>query len=359
MRHGYRPRAAAVSSRARAPAAVRAIRTSPFGDMRSRRGSTRRILRPTSFPSTGHIVAWRPGEGEGVRVDCGLESGAEVGPHYDSLLAKVIAFGADREEARRRLVRALRDTFVAGVATNRDFLIDALSRREFVDGEATTAFLAVRASARRAAEPRSDRARRAPVRRARGRARADRQADRRWRASPLRLAVDGVEARASVRQAGRGADRDARRRNAGDAASLPRRRTTSASPAAGSTSAPLQPATATSFGSTSTAPAGASSTGPTPRRGSRTKTPTAPCARRSAASSSASRRKVGDEVRRGQALATVEAMKMQYSILAPIDGVVQTANAAARRPGAGAGDPVRHRAARRPLRWTRPSSPAR
>jgi geranyl-CoA carboxylase alpha subunit len=39
--------------------------------------------------------------------------------------------------------------------------------------------------------------------------------------------------------------------------------------------------------------------------------------------------KVGDEVRRGQALATVEAMKMQYSILAPIDGVVQTANAAA------------------------------
>ena len=69
--------------------------------------------------------------------------------------------------------------------------------------------------------------------------------------------------------------------------------------------------------------------------------------------------RAGDRVRRGQALATIEAMKMQYSILAPIDGVVQTSERGRRRPGAGAGDSVRHRTARRPLRWTKPSSPAR
>ena len=54
--------------------------------------------------------------------------------------------------------------------------------------------------------------------------------------------------------------------------------------------------------------------------------------------------KAGDRVRRGQALATVEAMKMQYSILAPIEGVITEANAVRRRPGAGARAPVRHRA---------------
>ncbi len=57
-----------------------------------------------------------------MRVDCGVESGATVTPFYDSLLAKIIGFGADREEARRRLVSAIEATFVAGVTTNRDLL---------------------------------------------------------------------------------------------------------------------------------------------------------------------------------------------------------------------------------------------
>ena len=154
------------------------------------------------LPSTGRIVAWRPGEGEGVRVDCGVESGATVGPHYDSLLAKVIAFGSDREEARRRLVRALGGTFVAGVATNRDFLVDVLSRHDFIDGEATTAFLA--GAPQRAAPPSREAIALAAVLLVeRGRTPTPTAIPTAsWRASPLRLAVDGAETPATVRSQG-------------------------------------------------------------------------------------------------------------------------------------------------------------
>ena len=79
-------------------------------------------------PAAGEIVAWRPGAVEGVRVDHGLYQGAVVSPYYDSLLAKFIAYGEDREEARRRLLRALSETLIAGVVTNRDFLIASLQR---------------------------------------------------------------------------------------------------------------------------------------------------------------------------------------------------------------------------------------
>ena len=94
----------------------------------------RKIRPPASCLRAGASSAWRAGEGEGVRFDCGVESGTIVPPDYNSLLAKAIAFGADREEARRRLVRALRETFVAGVTSNRDYLVEALQRPEFVGG---------------------------------------------------------------------------------------------------------------------------------------------------------------------------------------------------------------------------------
>ena len=63
------------------------------------------------LPSIGRIVAFRPAEG--VRIDAGVETGSVVTPHYDSLLAKIIAHGADREAARRKLRAALAQTFVA------------------------------------------------------------------------------------------------------------------------------------------------------------------------------------------------------------------------------------------------------
>ncbi|MEM9532313.1 MAG: acetyl-CoA carboxylase biotin carboxylase subunit [Pseudomonadota bacterium] len=94
------------------------------------------------LPDTGPVRFWRPPQGAGIRVDAGIAEGVEVSPFYDSMIAKVIAHGADREEARRRLVAALGASALFGVATNRDFLIDALSRDAFCRGAATTDFVA-------------------------------------------------------------------------------------------------------------------------------------------------------------------------------------------------------------------------
>jgi len=94
------------------------------------------------LPQTGLVRRWRPASGPGVRIDTGLFEGLAVGSHYDPLLAKVIAWGRDREEARRRLVHALEESVLLGVTTNRAFLAGVLRNPRFVAGEATTAFLA-------------------------------------------------------------------------------------------------------------------------------------------------------------------------------------------------------------------------
>jgi geranyl-CoA carboxylase alpha subunit len=94
------------------------------------------------LPQTGVVRRWRPASGPGVRIDTGLVEGLAVGSHYDPLLAKVIAWGRDRDEARRRLVRALEESVLLGVTTNRAFLAGVLRNPRFVAGEATTAFLA-------------------------------------------------------------------------------------------------------------------------------------------------------------------------------------------------------------------------
>ncbi len=93
------------------------------------------------LPSTGALHLFRVGQGKGVRVDAGVETGGEVSPFYDAMIAKVVAHGDIREEARRRLISALGGTAVFGPRTNRDFLIDALGREVFAAGSATTAFI--------------------------------------------------------------------------------------------------------------------------------------------------------------------------------------------------------------------------
>ncbi len=92
-------------------------------------------------PQTGRVLHWEAPAMHGVRVDAGMERGSQVTPHYDPLLAKIVAYGADRNEARRRLIGALRASCVLGVATNRDFLIACLSHARFAAGSATTAFV--------------------------------------------------------------------------------------------------------------------------------------------------------------------------------------------------------------------------
>ncbi|KKK60765.1 hypothetical protein LCGC14_3021090, partial [marine sediment metagenome] len=92
-------------------------------------------------PQTGPLHVFQPAEGEGLRYDTGVRSGDEVTPHYDPMLAKVIAWGENRDEARRRLIRALEDTTIFGLTTNRYFLSRIIADSTFGAGEATTAFL--------------------------------------------------------------------------------------------------------------------------------------------------------------------------------------------------------------------------
>jgi geranyl-CoA carboxylase alpha subunit len=98
------------------------------------------------MPCSGRVALWRPPAGAGVRVDAGIETGLKIAPFYDAMVAKVIAWGTSREIARKRLLRALRETALFGVASNRDYLISILEDEVFAAGRATTAFVADKAA---------------------------------------------------------------------------------------------------------------------------------------------------------------------------------------------------------------------
>jgi len=94
------------------------------------------------LPQVGTVLAYEEPGGPGVRVDSGIEAGSEVSVHYDPMLAKVVARGRTREEARLRLVDALSRMVVLGVATNVSWLRRLLATPEFVRGELDTSLLA-------------------------------------------------------------------------------------------------------------------------------------------------------------------------------------------------------------------------
>ena len=87
-------------------------------------------------PTTGTLHVWRPWEG--VQVESGVEEGSEISIHYDPLIAKFIAWAADRESAARKLAYALRATAVGAVETNREYLIGVLESLDFLEGRAHT-----------------------------------------------------------------------------------------------------------------------------------------------------------------------------------------------------------------------------
>ncbi|SMF72340.1 3-methylcrotonyl-CoA carboxylase alpha subunit/acetyl-CoA/propionyl-CoA carboxylase, biotin carboxylase, biotin carboxyl carrier protein [Tistlia consotensis] len=95
-------------------------------------------------PQTGRIAGLALPEGPGIRVDAGLAEGQAVTPFYDSLLAKVIAWGPDRATALARLERALGETALLGVTTNAAFLRRVLRDEAFAAGVMTTHLLAER-----------------------------------------------------------------------------------------------------------------------------------------------------------------------------------------------------------------------
>ncbi|MDQ7975221.1 MAG: biotin carboxylase N-terminal domain-containing protein [Rhodocyclaceae bacterium] len=91
-------------------------------------------------PDSGALVQWRPAPG--LRTEHALRPGIAVPPFYDPMIAKLVAHGATREEARRRLLRGLQETQALGIRTNQHFLQRCLVQPAFVRGQATTAFVA-------------------------------------------------------------------------------------------------------------------------------------------------------------------------------------------------------------------------
>jgi acetyl-CoA carboxylase biotin carboxylase subunit len=93
-------------------------------------------------PAPGRVARFRPPLGPGVRVDTHVEEGYAIPPFYDSLIAKVIVWGEDREVAIARGRRALTELALEGVPTTRELALDIVSSEEFGSGDYTTSFLA-------------------------------------------------------------------------------------------------------------------------------------------------------------------------------------------------------------------------
>ncbi|MCW2934230.1 MAG: accC [Actinomycetia bacterium] len=109
------------------------------------------------LPSTGPLHRFEIPSLPGVRVDAGFRGGGHVSMYYDPLLAKVIAHAPTREQAARLLARALAETRVHGVITNRDLLVGIFREPEFLAGQIDTGYLTRHAPADlMAADPRRD-----------------------------------------------------------------------------------------------------------------------------------------------------------------------------------------------------------
>ncbi|MDN5365470.1 MAG: acetyl-CoA carboxylase, biotin carboxylase subunit [Thermacetogenium sp.] len=92
-------------------------------------------------PCPGTITEYLPPGGPGVRVDSGIYPGYRIPPYYDSLLAKLITWGRNRQEAIRRMERSLSEFRIAGVKTTIDFLRRIMENENFRRGEVDTLFV--------------------------------------------------------------------------------------------------------------------------------------------------------------------------------------------------------------------------
>jgi acetyl/propionyl-CoA carboxylase alpha subunit/acetyl-CoA carboxylase carboxyltransferase component len=94
-------------------------------------------------PSPGRIALLALPAGPGIRVDTGVSAGDTIPADFDSMIAKIIAYGRDRDEALARLRRAVAETtvLIEGGTTNKSFLLDLLDQREVIDGSADTGWI--------------------------------------------------------------------------------------------------------------------------------------------------------------------------------------------------------------------------
>ncbi|HEY0523841.1 MAG TPA: acetyl/propionyl/methylcrotonyl-CoA carboxylase subunit alpha [Stellaceae bacterium] len=94
------------------------------------------------LPSIGRLVRYTPPAGEGVRVDTGVYEGAEISMFYDPMIAKLIASGEDRNAAIAKLREALDAFYIRGVSHNVGFLASLIGKERFVRGDISTNFIA-------------------------------------------------------------------------------------------------------------------------------------------------------------------------------------------------------------------------
>ncbi|KAB2910302.1 MAG: acetyl-CoA carboxylase biotin carboxylase subunit [Hyphomicrobiaceae bacterium] len=94
------------------------------------------------LPATGEIIAFATPDMQGLRVETGVETGSVISPYYDSMIAKLIGFGPDRQAAIARLAAALEGTVVAGPKTNAAFLHALATHPAFKSAEMDTGLIA-------------------------------------------------------------------------------------------------------------------------------------------------------------------------------------------------------------------------
>jgi geranyl-CoA carboxylase alpha subunit len=93
------------------------------------------------LPQTGQILRWQPADLQNVRIDHGMLEQGEVSPFYDPMIAKVIAYGKTRTDAIRSLARAVEDSVLLGVNSNKQFLSNLLHHPVLISGDTNTAFI--------------------------------------------------------------------------------------------------------------------------------------------------------------------------------------------------------------------------
>ncbi|OEK01675.1 biotin carboxylase [Roseivirga sp. 4D4] len=97
--------------------------------------------RENFLPDTGTLDTYKLPQGPGVRVDDGYEQGMEIPIYYDPMISKLITYGANREQARLRMLRAINEYQISGVATTLDFCDFALRHEAFISGNFDTKFV--------------------------------------------------------------------------------------------------------------------------------------------------------------------------------------------------------------------------
>jgi 3-methylcrotonyl-CoA carboxylase alpha subunit len=93
------------------------------------------------LPQSGKLIYFETYDGDGARIDTGVETGDEISIHYDPMIAKISFHGDDRSAAINGLVDSLKSTFIAGIPTNQSFLVAALEHKAFKSGAIHTGFI--------------------------------------------------------------------------------------------------------------------------------------------------------------------------------------------------------------------------